>query len=134
MFRANRVLVFFFDVVLIAASLAFSFLLRFDFYLPAGQWGVFIQGLVVVLLAKPVLFAASGMYRNIWRYASLQDAFVILKVVTLSSMVSAFVHIFIKGSLALPRSIYILDWFILFALVAASRLVWRIYRETKVIP
>jgi hypothetical protein len=28
----------------------------------------------VALIAKPALFAASGMYRNIWRYASLQDA------------------------------------------------------------
>jgi FlaA1/EpsC-like NDP-sugar epimerase len=134
MFRARRVLVFILDTVLIAAALFISFLLRFDFQIPSDQVHLLVQGLAVVLVVKPVLFAASGMYRNIWRYASLQDALVILKVVTLSSMVSAFIHIFIKGSLTLPRSIYILDWFILFALVAASRLIWRIYRETRFIP
>ncbi len=74
------------------------------------------------------------MYRNIWRYASIQDAYQIFRVVTISSMVSAFLLIFMDGPHALPRSIYILDWFILFAMVAASRLIWRIYRETRFVP
>jgi len=134
MFRARRFLVFFLDVVLIAAAFSLSFLLRFDFAIPPEQWNNLFQGLTVALVAKPVLFVASGMYRSIWRYASLQDAYEIFKVVTLSSLVSAFLLIFLKGPFALPRSIYILDWFLLFSLVAASRLVWRIYRETKVIP
>ncbi|HBG07721.1 MAG: nucleoside-diphosphate sugar epimerase [Geobacteraceae bacterium GWC2_58_44] len=133
MFRAKRVLVFFLDVALIAASLSFSFLLRFDFnYLP--QWDMFLKGLSVALMAKPVLFAASGMYRNIWRYASLQDAYEIFKVVTFSSLVSAFLLVFMEGPYVLPRSIYILDWFILFALVAGSRLIWRVYRELRFSP
>jgi len=134
MFRAKRILVFFLDVSLIAASLAFSFLLRFDFSLPASYLDAFLHGLAVVLIAKPVLFAASGMYRNIWRYASLQDAYQIFKVVTFSSFASAFLLVSTNGPFALPRSIYVLDWFILFALVAASRLLWRIYREMRVIP
>jgi FlaA1/EpsC-like NDP-sugar epimerase len=134
MFRARRVVVFFLDVALVATALCFSFLLRFDFLIPTNQINLFFQGLAVVLIAKPALFVASGMYRNIWRYASIQDAYQIFKVVTFSSMVSAFLLVFMDGPLALPRSIYILDWFILFTLVAASRLVWRIYRETRFIP
>jgi FlaA1/EpsC-like NDP-sugar epimerase len=134
MFRARRVLVFFLDVALIAASLCFSFLLRFDFQIPATELNILLQGLAVVLIIKPILFVVSGMYRNIWRYASLQDAYEIFKVVTFSSMASMLPLVFMKGPFALPRSIYILDWFILFALVAASRLVWRVYRETRVIP
>ena len=134
MFRAKRVLVFFLDVTLIAAALTFSFLLRFDFQVPADQLHILLQGLAVVLIAKPILFAASGMYRNIWRYASLQDAYQIFKVVTFSSLVSMVLLVFLRGPYALPRSIYILDWLLLFAFVAASRLVWRIYRETRIIP
>jgi FlaA1/EpsC-like NDP-sugar epimerase len=134
MFRAKRVLVFFLDIALIAAALTFSFLLRFDFQIPADELNVLLQGLIVVLAVKPALFAASGMYRNIWRYASLQDAYQIFKVVTISSLFSIFILVFMRGPFALPRSIYILDWFVLFAFVAASRLVWRIYRETRVIP
>lgn len=134
MFRTRRVLVFFLDVALIAAALTLAFLLRFDFQLPSEQWATLFQALAIALVAKSVMFVASGMYRSIWRYASLQDAYEIFKVVTLSSMVSAFLLIFMNGPFALPRSIYILDWFLLFSLVAGSRLVWRVYRETKFIP
>jgi len=132
-FRVKRVLVFFLDIVLIAAALSLSFLLRFDFLIPAPRLDQLNEGLAVVLIAKPVIFAASGMYRNIWRYASLRDAFQILKVVTFSSFASGFLLVFIDGPKVLPRSIYILDWFILFSIVCASRLVWRLYRETRVL-
>ena len=134
MFRTRRLLVFFLDIFLIAAAISFSFLLRFDFQVPADQGHVLLQALAVVMLTKPVIFFASGMYRSIWRYASLQDAYEIFKVVTFSSLVSAFLLVFWGGPFAVPRSIYILDWFLLFSLVAGSRLVWRIYRETKFIP
>jgi len=134
MFRKRRILVFFLDVILVASALSLAFLLRFDFQIPRDELTLMLKGLAVVLVAKPILFSASGMYRSIWRYASLQDAYEIFKVVTFSSLVSAFLLVFMDGPYALPRSIYILDWFILFVLVAASRLIWRIFRETRVIP
>ncbi|QXE91565.1 polysaccharide biosynthesis protein [Geomonas subterranea] len=134
MFRARRILVFFLDVVLIAGAFALSFLLRFDFQIPPEQLTNLLQGLVIILAAKPIMFTASGMYRSIWRYASLQDGYEIFKVVTLSSLVSALALVFMKGPFGLPRSIYFLDWFLLFSMVATSRLIWRIYRETKLMP
>ncbi|MCM0081388.1 polysaccharide biosynthesis protein [Geomonas sp. Red32] len=134
MFRTKRFLVFFLDIFLIASSIVISFLLRFDFDVPPERWQQLVQALTVALIAKPILFAASGMYRNIWRYASLQDAYEIFKVVSFSSLVTAFTLVSVRGQYAVPRSIYVLDWFVLFALVAASRLLWRIYRETRVIP
>lgn len=134
MFNIKRVFVFFLDIALIATSLYLSFLLRFDFSIPFDQFEALREALAVVLIAKPALFALSGMYRNIWRYASLQDAYQIFKVVTFSSFASGFLLVFMEGPHALPRSIYILDWLILFSSVFASRLVWRIYRETRHIP
>lgn len=134
MFFAKRIFVFFLDVILIATAFFASFLLRFDFQIPDDEIGALFQGLLVILLAKPAIFAASGMYRSIWRYASLQDAYEIFKVVTFSSLATALILVLTKGPFALPRSIYMLDWFILFALVAASRLVWRVYREMHFVP
>lgn len=134
MFRLKRVLVFFLDVGLIASALGLSFLLRFDFHIPGPYLESLREALAVALTVKPVLFAASGMYRNIWRYASLQDAYQIFKVVAFSSLASGFLLVFMDGPYAMPRSIYVLDWFILFSLICGSRLVWRIYRETRIIP
>ncbi|TGU70581.1 polysaccharide biosynthesis protein [Geomonas terrae] len=134
MIHARRILVFFLDVVLIAAAFILSFLLRFDFQIRPNQVENLKTGLVVAMAVKPAMFVASGVYRSIWRYASLQDAYEIFKIVSLSSAVSALSLVYVNGPFGMPRSIYVLDWFLLFALVAASRLVWRIYRETKIIP
>ena len=134
MARLKRILVFFLDIALIASAFSFAHLLRFDFQIPENALAGLRQGLVVILIVKPLLFTASGMYRNIWRYASLQDAYQIFKVVTFSSLASAFVLVLLGGPFVVPRSIYILDWFLLFLLVCASRLVWRLYRETRFVP
>src|SRR6266702_332894 len=110
MFTAKRILVFLLDVALIISAFVLSFLLRFDFQVPPLERELLLSGLTVILIVKPLVFVASGMYRNIWRYASLQDAIEIFKVVTFSTIISAFVLMFIKNPYGLPRSIYILDW------------------------
>jgi FlaA1/EpsC-like NDP-sugar epimerase len=68
-----------------------------------------------------------------WRYASVQDAVEILKGVTISSILAVSAVFFLRQFTPIPRSIIVLDWIMLFALLAASRLVWRIWRETYVV-
>jgi len=75
----------------------------------------------------------TGFYNSLWRYASLQDGIEIFKGVTLSSVLAVFVIMFLRQFAPIPRSVFLLDWFLLFALIAASRLIWRIYRESYVI-
>lgn len=133
-FIPKRLLVFAFDIVLIAASFYGAFLLRFDFSIPDNFRELFNQGIFAVLIIKPLVFMASGLYRNLWRYASLQDGVEIAKVVTTSSFISAFVILYFRHFAPYPRSIFVLDWILLISLVIASRLVWRIYRETFILP
>ena len=130
----RRLFVFAADIVLVAAAFYSAFLLRFDFHIPPEFKSHFWQGLVVVMLFKPLVFILSGLYHNLWRYASLQDGIEILKAVTISSVSSAFLTMYLRHFAPYPRSIFILDWFLLMALIVASRLVWRIYREMVVIP
>lgn len=134
MFNHRRLLVLCLDVLLVAVAFIASFLLRFDFKIPGEFIPLFKQGLIVALLVKPVVFIASGLYRSLWRYASLQDGVEIAKVVTASSIISGFLLMYLRHFAPYPRSIFVLDWFLLLALMAASRLVWRVYRETVIIP
>lgn len=133
-FNRRRLLVFGLDLLLIGLAFTFAFLLRFDFRIPSGFIPHFRQGLIVVLLVKPLVLFFSGLYRSLWRYASLQDGIEIAKTVSIASIVAGFVLMFLRHFEPYPRSIFILDWFLLLALVAASRLVWRVYRETVLIP
>lgn len=134
MFTQRRLMVFAFDIGLIAAAFLFAFLLRFDFTFRPSYHELMKDGLLVVLFVKPLVFLFSGMYRSIWKYASLQDGIEIFKVVTLSTLIASFALVLLDDTRALPRSIYALDWLLLFAMVSMSRLLWRVYRETYLIP
>jgi len=125
----RRLIVFLLDICLIGLAFTMAFLLRFDLVIPQEMQSIFWQGLAAVMLVKPFIFLVSGLYQNIWRYASLQDGIEILKVVTISSVVAVFALMYYRHFAPYPRSIFFLDWFLLLAMMSASRLVWRIYRE-----
>jgi len=133
-FVRRRLLVFAIDTILVGCAFLCSFLLRFDLRIPHDYQQHFWQGLVVVIIVKPIVFMVSGLYRNLWRYASLQDGIEIAKVVTISSAISAFAVMYWRHFTPYPRSIFLLDWILLFTMVVASRLVWRIYREAILLP
>lgn len=134
MFSKRRLLVFLVDIALIFGAFSLSFLLRFDFHIPANEYQLYLNGLYVILAVKPLVFFLSGLYKSLWRYASLQDGIELFKVVTLSSVLSAFLVLYLQHFSLYPRSIFFLDWILLFAALATSRLVWRIYRETYIVP
>ncbi|RII29451.1 MAG: nucleoside-diphosphate sugar epimerase [Geobacter sp.] len=133
MLTKRRIIVFLCDTLLISVALCLSFLLRFDFSIPVDELNLFWECLLVVLVVKPLVFMVTGFYNSLWRYASLQDGIEIFKGVTLSSVLAVFVILFLRQFAPIPRSVFLLDWFLLFALIAASRLIWRIYRESYVI-
>ena len=133
MLSKRRLTVFFSDILLISLALCLSFLLRFDFTIPPTQLDLFWECLMVVLVVKPLVFLVTGFYNSLWRYASVQDAVEIFKGVTLSSFLAVFAVLFLRQFAPIPRSIFVLDWILLFVLLAASRLVWRVWRETYVV-
>ncbi len=133
MLSKRRLLVFLCDTLFIGLALCLSFLLRFDFAIPPQQLDLFWECLLVVMIVKPLVFVVTGFYNSLWRYASIQDAIEILKGVTLSSILAVSAVFFLRQFTPIPRSIFVLDWVLLFALLAASRLVWRFWRETYVV-
>ena len=133
MFTKRRLIVFISDVFLISLALCMAFLLRFDFSIPPQQQELFWQCLLVVMIVKPLVFVVTGFYNSLWRYASVQDAVEILKGVIFSSILAVSAVFFLRQFTPIPRSVFVLDCFFLFALMAASRLVWRVMRETYVV-
>lgn len=126
----RRLIVFLSDTLLITLALFLAFLLRFDFTIPLQQYDLLWECLLVVLLVKPLVFAMTGFYNSLWRYASIQDGVEIIKAVTLSSILAVSAAFFLREFTPLPRSIFLLDWILLIGLIAVSRLVWRVYRES----
>jgi FlaA1/EpsC-like NDP-sugar epimerase len=130
---SRRYLVYLLDLLFVAVSYLLAVLLRFDFWLDGQALPYVTHMLPILLVCRGITFLLSRLYRCIWKYASLSDGVEILKIVSISSLVSLCAILALHEQHYFSRVIFILDWAILFWLMASSRLVWRVYREMFVI-
>jgi FlaA1/EpsC-like NDP-sugar epimerase len=107
-----------------------AFLIRFDFRLPENEWMNLVQSLPLILLIRVFIFSWFRLHEGIWRYVSIRDGVLILKAVTLSSLIfsAAILTFFREG---FPRSILLLDWVLCLVLVGGIRVSLRVLRESS---
>lgn len=119
------------DIILTILSYWLSYLLRFNFTVPSIYEHVFFRSFPVLLLIRVICFHAFGLYKGVWRYASINDLLRILKAITLSTIIfSAYVFFYFRGE-SFPRSTVIIDWFIIITFLGGSRFFYRFFREFK---
>jgi len=114
------------DTVWIPIALFMAFLLRFNLELiPASYVPSFWLILSVSLPVQLVSFYCFGLYRGIWRFASVPDLMRILKAVVVGALVT-FLALFIWQRLeGIPRSVIVLYPILLIAGLAVPRLLYR---------
>jgi len=105
-----------------------SFLLRFDFAIPADHILHLKVACLIAPVIKLVLFNLKGLERE-WRYFSLQDLRRLAMANLTASALSAAIIIAI-GSPGFPRSIYFLDFFLALLISGGERAAVRMIRET----
>jgi FlaA1/EpsC-like NDP-sugar epimerase len=116
------------DAVLIAAAWRLTFFFRFDQTMPVYyrhllSWQVF----ALVIVIKLAVFILFGFYNRWWRYVSTRDMWGIVRGVTVASLVTYLVlYAFPPEHTArLPRGVAALDYLLLLAFVAGTRLLAR---------
>ncbi len=117
---------------LVAAALAWilAFLLRFNFDIPHEFAVSAVQSLCWVLPLFGVLFFAFGLYRGLWRFASLSDLqHLIAAIVTGALLTTTAVVFFELGPI--PRSVLVLHPLMLALVMGGSRFVYRSWKEHR---
>lgn len=112
-----------------AAANYLAFLVRFESALTAEHISLFLKFLPALIIIRLVFYLQGGLYKNLWRYASVGDLLRILKTVTLGTAAFVIVVRYIFGEAGYPRSIYIIDWLLLIMLSGGARLFIRVFRE-----
>ncbi len=115
------------DGALIALAWWLAFWLRFDQGVKPPYHRLFLDTVLIVVAITLVVFVASGFYNRWWRYVSTRDMWGAARGVTAACIVSDLVVYFahpVKG-FPLPRSVAVLDWLLLLAFVAGTRLIAR---------
>ena len=134
------------DVIVINLAFAFAMMLRFNLNLQNATYLHFFAALQRLMpylsVIGVVCFAITGLYRWLWKYAGLEEIFFIALgsglTVTATYAFARLVDIFslLPKSVSLPRSVYIIAWFVIIFLTVFTRMggraVWRaLWQNTR---
>jgi FlaA1/EpsC-like NDP-sugar epimerase len=130
----RRVIVFVHDVAAVALAWMAAFWLRFNLDIPEDYQALMLQWLPWVTLIYATVFLLLGLYRGLWRYASLPDLQRILIAVAIGALaVPAALSLFRVG-FPIPRTAYVLTPILLAAAMGGSRLGYRAWKEGRLLP
>lgn len=118
---------------LVATGLAWwlAFWFRFNLDVPPEFLQAFAYSLPWVLILYALLFWRLGLYRGLWRYASLPDLKRILIAVSAAAVAvpALFVFVVPPAPAPVPRSAYLVAPLLLILAMGGSRLAYRAWKE-----
>ena len=115
------------DAALIPAAYFGAFLIRLDFDIDEGRMMAMMQSVPWVLGVTYVAFVLAGIYRGIWRYASVSDVLRFANGAVLAG--TLVVLLSIVHPIQLSGSIAVLYVILVFNLLVASRMSFRALRR-----
>ena len=120
--KVKRSVTLLFDFIVITFSLWVAFSLRLgEFYWPEGS--VVWLFVTAPFIATPI-FIKLGLYRAIIRYIGFHSLWVVVKAVSLYSLLIAF-FVLLAGIEVVPRSVHIINWLVALLMIGGSRMVVR---------
>ncbi len=123
-------LAFTYDFTVILIGTVFSFYLRLGFLPPEKLSNIQFFFAVFILVSTQCLSnIILGIYKGIWRYSSIIDLLRLIRSVTIGSLIG-FTTLFLFTRLyGIPRSVFIINWFVLVSFLGGGRFVYRLLRD-----
>lgn len=119
---------FLFDLMAVAASWLFAYLVRFNGSVPPEFLGGALNALAWALPVYGLMFRVFGLYRGLWVFASLPDLMRISKAVIGGGVIVMIGAVMFQPSPIIPRSVLLVSPLMLFLAMGGAR---ALYRATK---
>jgi len=120
------------DVAAAMIAWYLAYWLRFNTEIPQYNIPNMVSAMLWVVPLQAVIFFGSGMYRGMWRYASVPDLQRIALAVGLSTLAIALVLLLLPPQQPpVPRSVILLDPILLILILGGSRLAYRVWKERR---
>jgi FlaA1/EpsC-like NDP-sugar epimerase len=130
LFYKNFFIILGFDILLLAASLYGSYLVRFEFAIPPLFFERLLKILPGVILIKLAAFYFFDLYRGMWRFTSIADLLNIIKASTASTLVIISFVLLHSRFEGYSRSVFLIDWCFTILFASGFRLGVRFYFES----
>jgi FlaA1/EpsC-like NDP-sugar epimerase len=127
----RTLMAFFHDIVASGLAWMGAYWLCLDLALPATYLTSALTALVWVVPLQALIFWRFGLYRPIWRFASLPDLKRILQATAVATLATPLIVILFGVQSAVPRSVLILDPLLLLSIMGGSRVIYRASKERR---
>ena len=130
-FNPRTLVIIVYDILVAALAWLGAYWLRFNLAVPPEFETAALATLVWVVPLQAVVFWRFGLYRGIWRFASLPDLKRIVLAAGLAALLIPVVLVLFRVHAIVPRSVLILDPLLLVMLMGGSRLAYRAWKEHR---
>lgn len=114
------------DLILIVLSYYVANLLYYGPITLSVHQATFLKAIPILVIAKMATFLATGVYRGLWRYLSVDSLLVFARAILLGSVASVLALVVVFRFQGFSRVIFVMDGLILFVLLTATRLAFRL--------
>jgi FlaA1/EpsC-like NDP-sugar epimerase len=118
------------DLVAVAVAWMLAFWLRFNFDIPQDFVVTAQRSVLWVVPLFAALFHVFGLYRGVWRFASLSDMRHILGAVLSGIVLVVLVVVFVRPGV-IPRSVLVMYPVLLVMFMGGSRFAYRSWKEHR---
>ncbi|MDP3211529.1 nucleoside-diphosphate sugar epimerase/dehydratase [Methylotenera sp.] len=125
----RTLLAIFHDVIAAACAWIVAYLLRFNFSIPADFSAEMLATIGWVVVLQVAVFISFGLYRGVWRFASVTDLKRIFLAVGFSAVLLTAFLFMVKTNVVIPRSVLVLDPLLLILAMGGSRFTYRAWKE-----
>lgn len=130
MFNPRTLAAFAHDLVAVVLAWGLAFAFRFNFDIPSEFLSSCLRAMLWVFPLFGGLFFAFGLYRGLWRFASLSDMQHILAAVGSGALLVLLAVVFL-GLGPIPRSVIVMHPLLLTLLMGGSRFAYRSWKEHR---
>ncbi|MCT4619063.1 MAG: polysaccharide biosynthesis protein [Marinisporobacter sp.] len=128
--KLKSICIFLLDVMLINIAIMVAYYLRFGKNLTFEYFKVFLYMLPFITIGKILIFNYFGLYKSIWKYAGVDELINLFMAVSISNGL-VIIAIYL-GNLKVPRSIYVITFFIDLFLIGSSRFTTKIFKRINI--
>jgi FlaA1/EpsC-like NDP-sugar epimerase len=129
--RFLSVLAYLHDGLVLALAWWVAFLFRFNFDVPSVYKGFFLESLPAIFIAYSICFKTFGLYRGLWRFASLPDLKRIVRAITFGALLTASFALIAHPTIIIPRSVLFIHPMLLVIMMGGSRFLYRSWKERR---
>jgi len=120
------------DLFAIVLAWLGAYWLRFNLStVPASFWRESLHSLPVVFIVQGLVFWNMGLYRGIWRFASVPDLLRIFKAIIVGTAGGALALFLLARLIDVPRSAFVLDGLLLMVLLGGPRFLYRFFKDRR---